>query len=332
MNNSIYINIDEIFSYNCLFNFVVGNRGAGKTYGAKNRAIKNFLKDGSQFIYVRRYDTEIKKARKSFFSDISAAWEDHTFQTNGDSFLIDGKEAGFSVTLSKAKILKSVSYPKVNLIIFDEFIIEKGTYRYLPNEVESFLDLYETIARTRDVIVLFLSNAVTFTNPYFLYFDIKFPKNKKQVYRKGEILLKLYKNEDFIEMKKKTRFGSIISDTSYGDYAIDNKFLLDNNTFIAKKTENAKYFFTFIYKSNEYGVWVDYKEGKMFISNDTDPSCLLKFSLTMQDHSPNLMMARGIRKHTYMGKFVEAYENGYCYFESIKIKNICCEVLKMTLL
>lgn len=60
----------------------------------------------------------------------------------------------------------------MNKIIFDEFIIDKGVYKYLPNEVEYFLDLYETISRLRDVKDLFLCT-ITQTNPYFIYFDIE---------------------------------------------------------------------------------------------------------------------------------------------------------------
>ena len=62
-------------SYNGLFNFVLSPRGNGKSYGAKERVIKNFIKtkelygQGEQFIYVRRYKTELKK-KHLFFDDI----------------------------------------------------------------------------------------------------------------------------------------------------------------------------------------------------------------------------------------------------------------------
>ena len=46
MSKSMYYDINKTLSYNTLFNFVVGPRGAGKTYAAKKRAISNFLKRG----------------------------------------------------------------------------------------------------------------------------------------------------------------------------------------------------------------------------------------------------------------------------------------------
>ena len=44
MDNSIFYNYNRIRSYNALFNFIISNRGGGKTYGAKKMCINNFLK------------------------------------------------------------------------------------------------------------------------------------------------------------------------------------------------------------------------------------------------------------------------------------------------
>ena len=42
-----YYNYDKIRSYNALMNIIMTNRGFGKTYGFKDMAIKNFLKNGT---------------------------------------------------------------------------------------------------------------------------------------------------------------------------------------------------------------------------------------------------------------------------------------------
>ena len=66
-----YYNYDKIRSYNALMNIIMTNRGFGKTYGFKDMAIKNFLKNGKQFMYIRRYKTDISKEKiELFFSDI----------------------------------------------------------------------------------------------------------------------------------------------------------------------------------------------------------------------------------------------------------------------
>ena len=41
-----YYNYDKIRSYNAVMNIIMTNRGFGKTYGFKDMAIKNYLKNG----------------------------------------------------------------------------------------------------------------------------------------------------------------------------------------------------------------------------------------------------------------------------------------------
>ena len=64
--DSIFWNINNSVSYNALFNFIIGNRGGGKTYGMKNYVINKFIKKGEQFIYLRRYKTEVKRINTFF--------------------------------------------------------------------------------------------------------------------------------------------------------------------------------------------------------------------------------------------------------------------------
>ena len=61
-----YYNYDRICSYNACFNFILTNRGYGKSYGAKKRAITRYKKYGEQFVYVRRYKSELKKVGMFF--------------------------------------------------------------------------------------------------------------------------------------------------------------------------------------------------------------------------------------------------------------------------
>lgn len=56
-----------------------------------------------------------------------------------------------------------------------------------------------------------LANAVTITNPYFLYFDLKLPYNSDiALYKNGLILVQYMKNEEYREIKKKSRFGKLV--------------------------------------------------------------------------------------------------------------------------
>ena len=328
----MYYDITKTLSYNALFNFVVGMRGVGKTYAFKRWAIRDFLKTGAEFIYVRRYAKEIeKKDLSKFFTDISEEFPDVKLETKGKQFFINGIYAGEAIALSTAKIKKSVPFPKVNKICFDEFILDKGVYHYLPDEVTNFLELYSTIARQRDnVRVVFLSNALTVSNPYFTYFKITPPFGKKTIARakNDEILIEVIRDREFTEAAKKTRFGSIISGTAYGSYNMENEFYRDNRNFVAKKTPGSEYYFTVRFKGVNYGVWVDYKEGVITVSLDVDPSNPRIYALTNDDHEPNALLISG-PKSIGLQTLANMYELGAVRFESIQIKNAFTDAISL---
>ena len=325
----MFYDINKTLSYNALFNFIVGNRGGGKTFGFKQWAIKSFLKSKKQFVYVRRYKQELKKITK-FWDDIRDFFPGVSLTIKNNIFYINDEIAGYPISLSTAKIEKSVSFPDVDKICFDEFILDKGFYRYLPDEVTNFLELYETIARMRDVTCFFLSNAITITNPYFVYFNITLPYGKT-ITRNGDILIELVQNHDFIQEKQKTRFAQLVEGTQYGNYAIQNEFLRDNKNFVAKKTPRSEIYFLFDYLDKTYGVWIDYKAGVMTVSEDLDPYCLLRFALTNDDHKPNTLFLKSPKKSAHFENFCRQYLLGNVRFESINIKNICNEVIKWRL-
>lgn len=147
MNNDIYYNYDKILSYNAMLNFLVGERGVGKTFGAKKFVISQFLKNNKEFAYIRRYDNELKKAlpkNPDFFQDItnSKIFDGHSLQCKNKKFYCDDKCFGYAMRLTEAQDLKGSTYTNVSTIIFDEFIIEKSRRYYLPNEVNTFLRCY----------------------------------------------------------------------------------------------------------------------------------------------------------------------------------------------
>lgn len=329
----IFYDISHVLTYNAYFNFLIGERGVGKTFSSKKFVINKFLKTGEQFIYLRRYKTEIDKAKKTYFSDIARLYPDHEFKCEGDKFMIDKKQCGFAVPLSTTNILKSVCYDNVSTIIYDEFIIDKGCYHYLQSEVKTFLEFCETVFRLRDnVRVLFLANAITQTNPYFLYFDLKLPKNKDiALFKNGLILLQLMKNEEYRKQKQKSKFGQLIAGSEYGDYAINNDFLRDNNDFIAKKSGNCQFSFAFDYENQTFGVWYNYDAGRVYVSNDFEKNTPYRFSTTVENHKPNTLLLKNARNYNCWSNLIQQFKYSNVYFENIKIKNIVMNLLKIIL-
>ena len=330
-DTSIYFTLDKILSYNALISIILGERGVGKSYGAKKFVAKRFINKGKQFVYLRRYKTELQKAMKDnkFWHQILndkdpemyKIMQNHKFSNSKDTMSIDNKICGYAIPLSVANILKSSTYDNVDTIIFDEFIIDKGTYHYLQNEVIQFLDVIETIARLRDIRVIMLGNAISITNPYFNFLNLSLPYNSEiKTFKDGLIAVQYVKNLKYREVKKSTRFGKLVDGTEYGKYAIDNEFLRDSKTFIRKKTKYSKFYFILVINSKYYGVWCDYKEGMIYISNDYDPNCPVRFSLNSNDHDENTLLIR-TRTSPFFKSVIEHYRLARLCFENQQIKN-----------
>ena len=338
---SMFWNIKRTLSYNCLFNFIIGQRGVGKTYGSLKWVIERYLKkeklgETHQFLYLRRMKVELDKLTTMrggrLFNAVQKEFPDHVLKAESNTLYCDDKIIGYAQPLSTASVLKSDAMPNVDVIIFDEFIIDNaGVYHYLKDEVTKFFDLYETVARGRDVLVFFLSNAVTITNPYFDFFHLDKPYNG-DIQRFGnskDILVEFTHNPDLSEYKKNTRFGKIIKNTDYSDYAYDNKWLLDNTDFIEKKNQRCYYFVTLRYKNNWLGVWCDPVQWLFYISNDVDLQFPHMYSVTTDDHKPNVMLFKQGKKLPILKKLIDAYECGAVRYESMKLKNWFRDIMRM---
>lgn len=265
MTKSIYYDIAGLLSQRCVFNFVIGNRGGGKTFGGKKLVINRFKRSGAQFVWVRRYRTEIDTL-SDFWADIRSFFPDDELTQQGDKLYINGELAGYLIALSTSMQLKSVAFPLVRTVIMDEFIIDKGRINYLKNEAHVFMELFETIARMRDnVTALFFGNAISIVNPYFDFFKVAPDLGRRYTKRNG-ICIEFYFNEDFIEEKKKTRYGQLINNTSYGEYNMRNKFLRDSDSFITSRPESAaNKLYQFVFDGERFSLWQDIKYQRFYV-------------------------------------------------------------------
>lgn len=333
MNTSIYYNLDKILSYNAMINFIIGERGTGKSFSSKEFIIRDFIKNGNQFIYLRRYKTELKSSVQTFFNDIILAgkFEDHELKVKNNKFYIDGQLAGEPIALSTSNILKSSSYPNVRNIIFDEFIIDPSTFnKYLNNEVVQFLDVVETIGRMRDNLrILMLGNAISISNPYFLYFKLDLPYGSDiKTFKEGTIAVQYIKNEKYREAKKQSRFGKLISGSSYGEYAINNEFLRDSNTFVQKKQGTVRFLFAFRINGRVLGVWSN-QDKDAWISNDYDPNGQVMLAVTTDDHDSGSTYIE--RNSPYIQYIMNHYRDAKLYFENQEVKNLAMNLINKTL-
>ncbi len=325
----------QLLSYNKIFNFVLSNRGGGKTFHFTRWAIDDFIKNKAMCVWVRRYQTEIDEMllNGKFFDAVREYYPDHELSIDGNIGLIDKEPFIYFVALSTSRQLKSNNYPTVNKIIYDEFIIDKGRITYIKNEPEVFLDLFETVARMRDnVRAIFLANAVTVVNPYFTFFKVH-PDEKKRfnVYPRG-ICIEFFTDAEFIKAKRKTKFGKLIEGTRYSDFSIDNKWLNDTDTFIESKPKQGSTFLLGLkYNGEMFGFWVNYERGYIYVNRQYDPSWLNLYTLTKEDHEPNLLLIKNLKDSRGLQMIIYAYQNALLRFEDMEIKSIMYEVIGLFL-
>lgn len=324
-----WYNYDRINSYNSFFHFILTNRGFGKSYGAKKRAIDRFLKYGEQFVYVRRYKTELKKINK-YFEDIKEKYPSHEFEVKGRTFYIDGKVAGYAIPLSTSLTEKSNPYPNVCTIIYDEFIIDKGHLRYLENEVEIMLELVFTIVRKRDNLrVYFLANNVSEVNPYFTYFNIRLPEgNIIKTFNEGTIVVEKNTDDVFMEEMKSTKFGRLVKGTKYADYSIENKSLRDTDTFIERlPLKNCIPLSYITYKGESVQIWLD-KKNNYYYCNQKIITATESLSLGSDDHNEDsILNAKSIR-FTILDDIIKSFQIGMVRFENQQVKHLMYDIFK----
>lgn len=346
-----YYNYSKLLSYNATYNIVVGGRGLGKTYGAKRLAIRDAIRTWDdrlpddeqlidQFIYLRRYKPEMRLAKDTFFADIQHEFTNWDFRVNGveaQMAPIDTRGdksrkwaiIGWFLPLVTSQHYKSVAFPRVKKIIFDEFIIERGLIRYLPNETTVFNNFYSTVDRYQDKTqVLFLANSVSITNPYFIDWDIN-PKDSdgNGIVKKarGFIVCHFPDSKEFNTQAYETIFGRFIQGTEYAEYAVENQFSDNHQALIDKKTERARYYFTLEGKSGRFSVWYDSFNDEFFCQSKMpkeeiiftlDPTKMSEDKILMKWSDRPLSSLRG------------AFARGRVSFDKPSVRNTFFEIFK----
>jgi hypothetical protein len=209
-----YYSATKINKKNATYNVIFGERSNGKTYALLLQSLKDYVKDGSQVAYVRRWkeditgrraqqlysgineNQEVKKLTHGRFTGVHY-WAGKfylcTYDDNGKVIYNDADILGYTFALSDGEHDKSTSFPTIRTIIFDEFLTNK---LYLGDEFVLFMNTVSTIVRRReDVKIYMLGNTVNKFSPYFGEMGLdqitKMEQGTIDVYTYGESKLKV---------------------------------------------------------------------------------------------------------------------------------------------
>ena len=135
---------------------IIGERSNGKTYSILNYMLERYFTYGEEFVYIRRFDEDIKYKRGSKVFDnlinnkvieklSHGEWDSvyyyasnwylkKTNKQNPKESVISDTPFAYALSLSSEEHDKSISYPRVKNIFFEEFLSRKNYfYKLLVN-------------------------------------------------------------------------------------------------------------------------------------------------------------------------------------------------------
>ncbi len=176
----------------------IGERSNGKTYSALQYALDRYYMHGEQFAYIRRFGEDIKpKNLTNLFSShvnnnviynlsegvyslvdyTTGKFIPYSYDADKQQKVCADEPIGYAFDLAGMEHYKSISFPRVTTIIFDEFLSRQG---YLQNEFILFMNALSTIIRDRNNIKIFmLGNTVNRFCPYFQEMGLSHVKEQK---------------------------------------------------------------------------------------------------------------------------------------------------------
>ena len=313
-----------MLTYNCTYNFVVGDRGGGKSFNILMFVINRYLKTGEEFIYMRRQQAELDETEPTIFDWLKKEgyYPDRSLYSKGSRLYCDDKVMGYTVALSTSMKKKSVSYANVKWIIFEEFMVDGVTSRYLGHgdqEVTLFNNFYETVDRGQDrTRVFFIGNAFSAVNIYFSHYKIRLQEPFKLYNKIGEIMVCVWRDDEYRAKRATTKFYQMNEGSDFNAHAFESKFILDNEHFIKAKSQAAVFNFALQYLGKTYGVWCDWNLGLYYVSSKTGSVTAKKtVSLTLEDNRPNNVNIRRVKTMPFMIMFRRAVDENNVYYDSL---------------
>lgn len=335
---SQYYEWDRTLSYNADVTMVITARDRGKTFGIRMAAIDDGIRHGFRFVEVVRHKDELHGIIPGYFDKIAMLdkYAEVQFKTEGKFGywrpVTDNKKEPwrllcYFVALTEAQKAKKRTYARVRKIIFDEALIEPGTYsRYLAREWQTLANVVDTVTRetgegggVRPHLYM-IGNAVSLVNPYFAAWGIdEVPPYGKTWYAHKTVLLD-YEAPQATSLRRAetTLAGRMVRDNDEGRTALANEFVTATDDDIGEKTSDARFWVGLVYRGVDFGVWVDWNEGYLFVNHKIPSDARTVYSLTRKDNTANRLIAR--RASPIMKKLATAHYERAIRFDTISTR------------
>ena len=240
----MYLDFSKVVKNSLTFNYIIGPRGNGKTYGALAWANQT----GSKYILMRRTQTEMDILTSKMIDQFEELNRDfgwhYSIDKAGKNMAViwdTSKEdasdnIGLGLCLSTIRTIRGFNGLSYEYLIYDEFIPET-TAKAMKGEASAFLQAYETINRNRELQgrepmkVFLLSNSNDLAHP--LLCDLGIDRYIEKMARKNEEMISiperdctiwLPKSSEYVERKAETALYKFSQGTKFYKMALNNEF------------------------------------------------------------------------------------------------------------
>ena len=290
------------------FCIVIGGKGIGKTFGLRLQCVRDFIKGGFRFVELSRTKDETKSVMVGYFDRLQYCgyFKDYVFKTEKNAGYIalkpkdESEKPNWSlccyfVSLTVFQREKKRTYSNVKRVIFDEAIIDsKDRYhRYLPNEFFILANILDSIFREQPndkpiYRVYLLGNSCNLVNLYLQHLGVnRQPEYGYSFFNGKHTLLHYVEPMDAAERQAYTLVGRMLSGTDESDMVYNNKFETGNDDDIDQKPSNAKFAYGLKYLKRDFGIWTDYKNGLIYVTNWIPKDSRTVYALTKRDSTLN---------------------------------------------
>ena len=235
-----YLDARAILHLGITFNFIIGARGVGKTFGFLDVA----QADGIPFMLMRRQQSQTDIINRPDFSPFKAICEKRHINIITESagkysarFIKDDQVIGYTCALSTISNMRGFDASDVKLLLYDEFVPEVHD-RPIKEEGKAFLNAIETIGRNRELDnekplqVVCMANAFNIANPIFLELGLvgvaermKLKGQEIYINRERSLSIIMPKSDKIIGRKKHTALYKLTDQSSFTDMALKNDFI-----------------------------------------------------------------------------------------------------------
>lgn len=314
-NKTKYFTINDLKNVErgCDWLFLLGERANGKSYSIKQHLLKQAFDsiDGKtctrQLAYIRRFDLDCRDSVcEPYFADMPiseitnglytmvSVYRKRIYFANIDDNLkvIRGACIGQCFALSSGEHYKSLMFPHIYNIIYEEVISQDNKYLY--QEPFALQQLISTILRDRKGKVYLVGNTISRICPYYKDFGLtdveKLEQGESNVYHIDNTTLKVHrcKSRNF---NSGMFFGQASKNITKGEYYTETQPHLlgklsdyDIKHTVVLKYENFKFLLRLLkHKDDDYYVWYvepktsDIQKDTRVIAREYNPSPLWSY-------------------------------------------------------